>query len=232
MTEYDPYPTPDPAPRVIDLSADISQAQADMMRRINAMEGLQGLMRQLQSVDTATYEHCQRVSRLAIGTLLASGADEYEVLMAGVAGLAHDIGKGAKSVQDVIRSPLTVEEAPHLYDIIKMHPRIGATILHRHGFPATVVRAVGLHHAFQTGSRPAYGIEKTMYAAHNLSAPVAAVVHAVAACDVVDATYFDARREYRSAKVCSAQATIAEIESLRIDDAIKEHALSVAGVVY
>lgn len=89
---------------------------------------LQGLIASLSFHDFYTYDHSINVSMycIALYTALKPDAPKEEVIMAGLGGLLHDIGK-IKIPTDIINNPdkLTEEE----FDIIKKHPDYGFHLL-------------------------------------------------------------------------------------------------------
>lgn len=158
----------------------------------------------LKVKDREAREHNLRVARLCIhiGRQLSMSASELRVL--GRAGLMHDIGKlGIPNAVLDKHAPLSDSE----WTLVRMHPEMGLTLLHRAGQSSREVLAVLYHHERLDGSGYPYGL-------HAEAIPMEARIVAVA--DTYDALTSD--RPYRSA--CSdadARRVLREEAGTRLD---------------
>lgn len=119
---------------------------------------VQGLIGRLSFHDFYTYDHSINVSMycISIFTALRPNASKEEIVMAGIGGLLHDIGKLRISTQ-IINKPenLTDEE----FNVIKNHPQYGLELLnenpcsHCHGVDFDIIkRVVHEHHENYNGT--------------------------------------------------------------------------------
>lgn len=158
----------------------------------------------LKVKDREAREHNLRVARLCIhiGRQLSMSASELRVLAR--AGLMHDIGKlGIPTAVLDKHAPLNDSE----WTLVRMHPEMGLTLLHRAGQSSREVLAVLYHHERLDGSGYPYGL-------HAEAIPLEARIVAVA--DTYDALTTD--RPYRSA--CSdadARRVLREEAGTRLD---------------
>jgi len=146
---------------------------------------IEALSLAIEAKDHSTHDHLRRVQTYAIqlGKDLGLNDDELNALRA--ASMLHDIGKLAVPEQ-ILSKPgrLTPEE----FDRMKIHPVVGAEILHRVQFPYPVVPIVLSHHEKWNGTGYPYGMS-------GASIPIGARILAVVDC-------FDAltsERPYRRA---------------------------------
>lgn len=95
---------------------------------------VQNLIASLSFHDFYTYDHSINVSMYCISLYRAAkpNATKEEIVMAGLGGLLHDIGK-IKITTDIINKPdkLSDEE----FDVIKQHPDYGFQLLSEHPCP-------------------------------------------------------------------------------------------------
>lgn len=158
----------------------------------------------LKVKDREAREHNLRVARLCIhiGRQLSMSASELRVL--GRAGLMHDIGKlGIPNHVLDKDAPLNESE----WGLVRMHPEMGLTLLHRAGQSSREVLAVLYHHERLDGSGYPYGLRAE-------AIPLEARIVAVA--DTYDALTSD--RPYRNA--CSdadARRVLLEESGARLD---------------
>lgn len=119
---------------------------------------VQGLIASLSFHDFYTYDHSINVSMYCISIFQAMkpNATQEEIVMAGIGGLLHDIGK-LKIPTDIINKPenLTDEE----FNTIKKHPTFGLRLLndnpcsHCHGVDFEIIkRVVHEHHENYNGT--------------------------------------------------------------------------------
>lgn len=87
---------------------------------------LHALTSAIDAKDSYTFGHSERVAMLSETLARASGLDEEVVERIYIAGLVHDVGKIGVP-EAVLCKPGRLTDAE--FDVIKMHPRIGATIL-------------------------------------------------------------------------------------------------------
>lgn len=158
----------------------------------------------LKVKDREAREHNLRVARLCIhiGRQLSMSASELRVLAR--AGLMHDIGKlGIPNAVLEKHAPLDDAE----WSLVRMHPEMGLTLLHRAGQSNREVLAVLYHHERLDGSGYPYGLKAE-------AIPIEARIVAVA--DTYDALTSD--RPYRTA--CSdadARRVLLEEAGTRLD---------------
>ena len=137
----------------------------------------------LEARDQYTRGHSDSVAAIAVEMTRAMGFDEEQIEKARITGKLHDVGKiGIRD--DILLKPgaLTSEE----YDIIKMHPSIGADILSPIPSLADIIPAIAGHHERMDGKGYPKGLKGTQI-------PLLARVIAVA--DTYDA--LTSNRSYR-----------------------------------
>lgn len=104
------------------------------------------MMSDLQAHDIETYEHCIRVSKMALRVAQELKLNPIEQAMAAYSGLLHDLGK-MKIPVEIINKPgkLTSEE----FDIVKKHTQYGVDLiepLYKLPFFKNVSDAILYHH--------------------------------------------------------------------------------------
>jgi len=137
----------------------------------------------LEARDQYTHGHSDSVAAMAVTMTRAMGFDEEQVEKARITGKLHDVGKiGIRD--DILLKPgaLTAEE----YDIIKLHPSIGADILSPIPYLADIIPAIAGHHERMDGKGYPRGLKGSQI-------PLMARVIAVA--DTYDA--LTSNRSYR-----------------------------------
>ena len=158
----------------------------------------------LKVKDREARAHNLRVARLCvhIGRQLSMSAAELRLLAR--AGLMHDIGK--LGIPDAVLSKHSaLDEAE--WTLIRSHPEMGLTLLHRAGQSSREVLAVLYHHERLDGSGYPYGLSGE-------AIPVEARIVAVA--DTYDALTSD--RPYRRACSHADARRVLEAEAgLRLD---------------
>jgi diguanylate cyclase (GGDEF)-like protein/putative nucleotidyltransferase with HDIG domain len=117
-------------------------------RHVEEMAGLhlrtiEALALAIEAKDFNTYDHLRRVGVYAVEIAKELGVGELELKALQAAALLHDIGKLAIP-EHIISKPgrLTAVE----FEKLKIHPVIGAEILHSVEFPYPVVPIVIAHH--------------------------------------------------------------------------------------
>src|SRR5262245_5916249 len=104
---------------------------------------IEALALAIDAKDQTEPSHIQRVQAYATGLARALGMSETEVQAVKTAALLHDIGKLA--IPDHILAkpgPLTPEE----FQKVRVHPEVGAAILHSVPFPSPVAPLILSHH--------------------------------------------------------------------------------------
>ena len=116
---------------------------AEAQTELAYVGAIKALAAALDARDTYTAGHSERVSALSvmIGRQMRLDQPQLDVLRLGA--LLHDIGKIGVADRVLQKNgPLTQEE----FEIIKMHPSLGAHILHEISFLTPHVPIVELHH--------------------------------------------------------------------------------------
>jgi putative nucleotidyltransferase with HDIG domain len=105
--------------------------------------------RSLESVDTYTYGHSERVAAYAVAVAEALALDPVDVVTVRVGASLHDIGK-VRIPPTILNKPgkLTPEE----FDMIKMHPQWGLEILEDIEFPWLIKPIIRSHHEKYDGT--------------------------------------------------------------------------------
>jgi putative nucleotidyltransferase with HDIG domain len=105
--------------------------------------------RSLESADTYTYGHSERVAAYAVAIAEALALDPVDVMTVRVGASLHDIGK-VRIPPTVLNKPgkLTPEE----FDLIKKHPEWGLEILEDIEFPWLIEPIIRWHHEKIDGS--------------------------------------------------------------------------------
>jgi putative nucleotidyltransferase with HDIG domain len=118
----------------------------------NLFATLYAFVKAIEARDPYTEQHSNRVTSLAVAIAKAMGLSPEEVDILNVAGRLHDIGKiGIRD--EILLKPgrLTKDE----YDIIKLHPVIGADIVAQMGLWDREKQIIRVHHErFDGGGYP------------------------------------------------------------------------------
>jgi len=103
----------------------------------------------IESSDTYTFGHCERVADYAAEVARALGLDDHQVTTIRLGAYLHDVGK-IRVPHEVLNKPgrLTNEE----FDIIKMHPVWGVELLDGVEFPWDIKPIVRWHHEKYDGT--------------------------------------------------------------------------------
>jgi len=98
--------------------------------------------------DPYVFGHSENVANRATHIAIRMGLHQKQVNLIRNASMLHDIGKLGIS-ENILSKPmkLTVEE----YDIMKTHPKLGATILEKSPYLRPLIPAVHYHHEFYNG---------------------------------------------------------------------------------
>ena len=115
----------------------------EMSASINRNQGALISLARLKTQDDYTYMHSVAVCALMIALAKELNLSELEIKQAGLAGLMHDVGKAAISL-DILNKPgaLTDEE----FSLVKQHPKKGHELLIKAGIQDNVALDVCLHH--------------------------------------------------------------------------------------
>jgi len=103
----------------------------------------------IESSDTYTFGHCERVAAYAAEVAHALGLDEHVVTTIRLGPYLHDVGK-IRVPHEGLNKPgrLTSEE----FDIIKMHPIWGLELLEGVEFPWDIKPIIRWHHEKHDGT--------------------------------------------------------------------------------
>lgn len=117
---------------------------------------LHALTSAIDAKDSYTHGHSERVALTSRMLAEAAGLDEHTVERIYIAGLVHDVGKIGVP-ESVLCKPgrLTDEE----FDLIKMHPEIGARILQDIRQMQDLIPGVLCHHERHDGTGYPHGLE-------------------------------------------------------------------------
>ena len=153
----------------------------------------------IESSDTYTYGHCERVANYAAAVARAAGLDDVAQTTIRLGAYLHDLGK-VKVPHEILNKPgrLTDEE----FDIVKMHPVWGVELLAPVEFPWDLKPIIRWHHERYDGTGYPDRLKGDEFP---LSAQVVGIV------DVYDALTTD--RPYRPGM--SPETALAEITRCR-----------------
>jgi putative nucleotidyltransferase with HDIG domain len=103
----------------------------------------------IESSDSYTHGHCERVARYAVGIAHELGFDEEQQTTIRIGAYLHDVGK-VRIPHEVLNKPnaLTPEE----YRVIQMHPVWGLELLATVEFPWDIKPIIRWHHEKYDGS--------------------------------------------------------------------------------
>jgi putative nucleotidyltransferase with HDIG domain len=103
----------------------------------------------IESSDSYTFGHCERVATYAVNVARALGLDGQQLTAIRVGAYLHDVGK-IRVPHEVLNKPgrLTAEE----FDVIKMHPIWGIELLAAVEFPWDIKPIIRWHHEKHDGS--------------------------------------------------------------------------------
>lgn len=157
---------------------------------------MEALVLAIDARDQAAPDHVQRVRAYATGLARAIGMSDLDVRAIRTAALLHDIGKLAIPEYILAKpGPLTREE----FQKVRLHPEVGAGIVHAVPFPYPVASFILSHHERWDGRGYPAGLLKE-------EIPLGARV-------IFIADYFDALtsdRPYHPAITAEAAATVLE----------------------
>jgi putative nucleotidyltransferase with HDIG domain len=146
---------------------------------------IEALALAIDAKDNTTHDHLQRVRVYATEIARDLGLGETQQKALEIAPLLHDIGKLAVP-EHILSKPARL--TPDEFEVMKIHPAVGAAILERVGFPYPVVPIVRAHHEKWDGSGYTSGLRGE-------EIPIGARI--LAAVDCLDA--LASPRQYRRA---------------------------------
>jgi len=103
----------------------------------------------IESADTYTFGHCERVARRAVAVAEAMGMDEHAQTTVRVGAYLHDVGK-VRVPHEILNKPdqLTSDE----FAVVQMHPVWGIELLAAVEFPWDIKPIIRWHHERHDGS--------------------------------------------------------------------------------
>ena len=103
----------------------------------------------IESADSYTFGHCERVANYAVEVAATLGLDEHQRTTVRVGAYLHDVGK-IRVAHEILNKPgrLTPEE----FDVIKMHPIWGIELLDAVEFPWDIKPIIRWHHEKHDGT--------------------------------------------------------------------------------
>ncbi len=153
----------------------------------------------IESSDSYTFGHCERVAENAAAVAVALGLDDAEVLTIRLGAYLHDVGK-VRVPHEVLNKPGRLTDAE--MDIIRMHPVWGVELLADVEFPWAIKPIIRSHHEKYDG---------TGYPDRLLGDEIPLSAQIVGVADVFDA--LTTTRSYRGA--LAPHVALGEIERCR-----------------
>ena len=148
----------------------------------------------IESADSYTHGHCERVATYAVAVARGLGLDEAELTTIRLGAYLHDLGK-VRVPHEILNKPgkLTVEE----FDLMKQHPVYGIEMLTGIEFPWDIKPIIRWHHEKADGTGYPDGL-------HGDEIPLSAQI--IGIVDVYDA--LTTTRSYRPAMTKEKALTI------------------------
>ncbi len=153
----------------------------------------------IESSDSYTFGHCERVAENAAAVAVALGLDDAEVLTIRLGAYLHDVGK-VRVPHEVLNKPGRLTDAE--MEIIRMHPVWGVELLAEVEFPWAIKPIIRSHHEKYDG---------TGYPDRLLGDEIPLAAQIVGVADVFDA--LTTTRSYRGA--LAPDVALGEIERCR-----------------
>jgi putative nucleotidyltransferase with HDIG domain len=132
-------------------------ARVDLVNVSTKVEALQSTFlalvrdwgQSIESSDSYTHGHCERVASYAVAVARALGLDDHEQTTIRIGAYLHDVGK-VKVPHEILNKPgrLTHEE----FAVIQMHPVWGVELLATVEFPWDIKPMIRWHHEKHDGS--------------------------------------------------------------------------------
>ena len=103
----------------------------------------------LESADTYTFGHCERVAQLSVAVSRALGMDEHAQTTVRLGAYLHDLGK-VRVPHEILSKPgpLTRDE----FEVVQMHPIWGIELLAKVEFPWDIKPVIRWHHERYDGT--------------------------------------------------------------------------------
>ncbi|MFN2397323.1 MAG: HD domain-containing phosphohydrolase [Gemmatimonadaceae bacterium] len=130
----------------VDL-VDVAAKRADLEETFLA--GVRDWGQSIESADSYTHGHCERVASYALQVARALGLDEYQQTTVRIGAYMHDLGK-VRVPHEILNKPgaLTREE----FEVMQMHPVWGLEMLATVDFPWDIKPIIRWHHEKHDGS--------------------------------------------------------------------------------
>jgi putative nucleotidyltransferase with HDIG domain len=126
----------------------------DVTRRVQRLEGtylavVRDWGQSIESADSYTFGHCERVAGYALAVAQALGMDESQQTTIRIGAYLHDLGK-VRVPHEILNKPglLSREE----FEVIKMHPVWGTELLATVDFPWDIKPIIRWHHEKYDGT--------------------------------------------------------------------------------
>lgn len=126
----------------------------DVAGKVEELEGtylaiVRGWGQSIETSDSYTHGHCERVATYAVRLAEALGLDEFERTTVRLGAYLHDVGK-VRVPHEILNKPgrLTNEE----FGVMKMHPEYGVELLAGIEFPWNITPIIRSHHERYDGS--------------------------------------------------------------------------------
>ena len=177
---------------------EVEKAHVEQMNALH-IRTIETLALAIEAKDQTTHKHLRRVQHYAIEIGKEMGLTDMELHALRAASLLHDIGKLAVP-EHILTKPGKL--TPQEFEKMKIHPTVGAEILHQVNFPYPVAPIVKAHHEKWDGTGYPLGLagEEIPLSARILSA-----------VDCLDALASD--RQYRRAVPIDEAMAIVQSES-------------------
>jgi len=191
---------------------------SERLKKMN-LDIVTSLVNAMETRDSYTTGHSERVSTYAVELARHLHWDDYEIEKLSIAALLHDIGK--VGIPDaILLKPLPLNDME--YSIMQMHPEFSANIVAKVENLHDIVPWIRFHHEYVDGSGYPYGLKGN-------DIPLGARVLAVA--DAFDAMTSD--RPYRKAlQLDQVEEILRQGAGKQWDAAIVELAIRYLDVIY
>src|SRR6266576_1255243 len=103
----------------------------------------------LESADTYTFGHCERVAQLGVAVARALGLDEHEQTTVRLGAYLHDLGK-VRVPHEILSKPGPLTRAE--LEVVQMHPIWGIELLAKVEFPWDIKPVIRWHHERYDGT--------------------------------------------------------------------------------
>jgi putative nucleotidyltransferase with HDIG domain len=103
----------------------------------------------IESADSYTHGHCERVAENAVAVAIALGLDDHEQKTIRLGAYLHDVGK-VKVPHEILNKPGAL--SPEEFEVIQMHPVWGIELLANVEFPWDIKPIIRWHHEKHSGA--------------------------------------------------------------------------------